>query len=122
MVMKLIALLLCLTTISCNTPLTGKVMNGMKNKSPIYQLRVDPDRFHHLKILEAEYTRNDEFLKLSLVKTMILETKGRFPAHGPQRDFRKSPNFLALKLTIEHLAHREEFRMQHTRNAFHHQR
>jgi hypothetical protein len=70
-----------------------------------------------LRVLEDKYMTEKNTLCVAIVRGMLTELHQKNPTRSPAsvsgdlESLRKDPRFLALELTIEHLAQRESFKL-----------
>ena len=124
--MKLVSLiLLILLGISCGGVTLEKKQRPLRlttTHSPAIQ---NTEKLVHLKILEQKYLQEENHMNLAITRGMILEIEGdtsstgTIPEVADLKKLRKNQAFLSLEMTIEHLSHREQFKLGTRHSAFH---
>jgi hypothetical protein len=75
------------------------------------------DKELFLRVLEDKYQSEGNVLCVAIVRDMLAEHHKKYPLRSPAsvtgsiESLRKDPRFLALELTVEHLAQRESFKL-----------
>ncbi len=123
--MKYVPLLFVLVQIISCTGITLEKhpLLGKKVKH-IFPLEQSSEKLAHLKILERHFLHENNKMKLSITRGMIMELNGtplKATNKAPPnlKALEKNQNFVALQMTIEHLSHRAEFKLLNRHSAFH---
>jgi hypothetical protein len=85
----------------------------------------DNEKLVHLKILERKYAQENKPMDLAITRAMILEIPDGKSEHilidsmSELKKLRENHAFVSLEMTIEHLSHREQFKLGTNQSAFH---
>lgn len=118
-------ILIFLVSLSCGGMLPGKIAHA----PVIHKVSIDTgihDRRLFLDALESKYLKEKKGINLAIVRSMIVELEGKYPALSKSeglpdlKDLRNKPAFLSLELTVEHLSHRESVKLSARQSAFVH--
>ncbi|MFL5784456.1 MAG: hypothetical protein ACJ76H_07610 [Bacteriovoracaceae bacterium] len=116
--MKVVVLLsLIAVCFSCGGMILDKDKVTVR-KSPVSVVAEDlKDKELFLRVLEEKYKAEKNTLCEAIVHDMLTELHQKYPNRSPAsvtadlENLRKDPRFLALELTVEHLAQRESFKL-----------
>ncbi len=124
--MKITSLILLIVLgISCGGVTLDKKQSPVKRETSHSPATQNTEKLVHLKILEQKYLQEENHMKLAITRGMIMETEaenevsGTLPQVTDLKKLRKNQAFLSLEMTIEHLSHREQFKLGTRHSAFH---
>jgi hypothetical protein len=120
--------LLLLSLISMLVSCGGMLLENKQVRAPASVAPIVTEELRdeelYLRILEKKYA--DHPLRRAIVRGMLVEIHDKHPNLVPLdrsvdlKELHKNPRFLALELTVEHLAHRESVKLSMRHSAFHH--